>query len=308
MPRRHFALFNAVNVALYAVLLICWPSFGRAQDYPTKPVQVVVGFPPGSTVDMLVRPIAAQLSTDLGEKFVVENRPGATGIIANGLVAKAAPDGYTLLVAPSSSLTSVPYLHLHMPYSLKDFVPIAQMNAFPYVLLVNPTVPVKNVKELIALARARPGVLTFGSSGVGSGFHLAGVLFDHMAKVRMLHVPYKGGNLALTDLIAGRIDLMFYSLAVAEPQIKAGKVRAIAVTGRHRDPLMPELPTISASGLPGYNMTGWHGWFAPTGTPLAIVTKLNATIERILATPQIRHLWARYGMSVVLSTSERLAT
>lgn len=279
-----------------------------AQAYPVRPIRLVLGFPAGTNVDILARPVAARMTEMLGQQVIVDNRPGATGLIANELVAKSAPDGYTLLVAPGSSLTSTPHLRLKMPYdSLKDFVPIAQMNSFPQVVIVNPGVPAKTVKELVALARARPGVLTYGSSGVGSAFHLAGELFASMAQVKMLHVPYKGGNLALTDLVGGRIDVMFYSLAVALPQIRAGKVRAVAVTGLRHDALMPELPTIDESGLRGYDITGWHGFFAPAGTPREIIVRLNDAIGKILATEDMRRLWASEGMEVVIATPEQFA-
>jgi tripartite-type tricarboxylate transporter receptor subunit TctC len=295
------------TLALATGLIAAWPC-AQAQTYPAKSIRLVLGFPAGTNVDILARPIALRMSEALGQQVIVDNRPGATGLIANELVAKSAPDGYTLLVAPGSSLTSTPHLRIKMPYdSLKDFVPIAQMNSFPQVAIVNPGVPAKNVKELIALAREKPGVLTYGSSGVGSAFHLAGELFASMAKVKMLHVPYKGGNLALTDLIGGRIDVMFYSLAVALPQIKAGKVRAIAVTGLKHDALLPELPTVDESGLRGYDITGWHGFFAPAGTPREIVSRLNGAIGKILGTQEIRDLWASEGMEVVITTPEQFA-
>ena len=276
--------------------------------YPSKPVRLVLGFPPGTNVDVLARPIAQRMSETLGQPVIVDNRPGATGLIANEFVAKAAPDGYTLLVAPGSSLTSTPHLKLKMPYdALRDFAPIIQINSFPQVLIVNPIVPAKTVKELIAVARARPGVLTFGSSGTGSAFHLAGELFKSMAKIDMLHVPYKGGNVALNDLLGGRIDLMFYSLAIANPQITAGKVRAIAVTGLKRDPLQPRVPTVDESGLKGYDITGWHGFLAPGGTPREIVDRLNSTVAKILRTTEIRDLWASQGMEVVVNSPEQFA-
>jgi len=291
-----------------ACALCAWAAGAHAQAYPARPVRLVLGFPAGTNVDILARPVAARMGEMLGQQVIVDNRPGATGLIANELVARSAPDGYTLLVAPGSSLTSTPHLRIRMPYdSLRDFVPVAQMNSFPQVVIVNPSVPARTVKELIALAHARPGVLTYGSSGVGSAFHLAGELFASMAGVKMLHVPYKGGNLALTDLVGGRIDVMFYSLAVAQPQIKAGKVRAIAVTGLKHDALMPELPTVNESGLRGYDITGWHGFFAPAGTPRDIVSRLNDAIGKILATDEIRRLWASEGMEVVVATPEQFA-
>jgi tripartite-type tricarboxylate transporter receptor subunit TctC len=274
-----------------------------AQSYPAKPIRLVLGFPAGTNVDLLARPVAQRMSESLGQQVIVDNRPGATGLIANEYVAKAAPDGYTLLAAPGSSLTSAPHLHVKMPYdALKDFVPVIQISAFPQVLVVNPSVPARTVSELIALARKRPGELTFGSSGMGSAFHLAGELFASMAGVKMIHVPYKGGNLALTDLIGGRIDLIFYSFAVAQPQIRAGKLRAIAVTGLTRDPFAPGLPTVDESGLRGYEVTGWHGVFAPAGTPRDIVDRLNAVIGKVMLAPEIRDLWASQGMQIVPTT------
>ena len=291
-------------------LLVCACGFAAyaQSNYPAKPIRLVLGFPAGTNVDVLARPIAQRMTETLGQPVVVDNRPGATGLIANELVAKAPPDGYTLLAAPGSSLTSTPHLKVKMPYdALKDFAPIIQINSFPQVLIVNPVVPAKNVKELIAVARSRPGVLTFGSSGTGSAFHLAGELFKTMAKIDMLHVPYKGGNLALTDLLGGRIDLMFYSLAIANPHINSGKVRALAVTGLKRDPFQPKLPTIDESGLKGYEITGWHGFLAPSGTPRDIVSRLNATVGKILGTVEIRELWASQGMEVVVNTPEQFA-
>ena len=291
-------------------LVGAWPALeSNAQSaYPAKPVRLVLGFPAGTNVDVLARPIAQRMTEMLAQPVVVDNRPGATGLIANEFVAKAPADGYTLLVAPGSSLTSTPHLKLRMPYdALKDFAPIIQINSFPQVLIVNPVVPAKTVKELIAIARARPGVLTFGSSGTGSAFHLAGELFKTMAGVDMLHVPYKGGNVALTDLLGGRIDLMFYSLAIANPHINSGKVRPIAVTGLKRDPLQPKLPTVDESGLKGYEITGWHGFLAPAGTPREIVDRLNATVAKILGTPEIRELWASQGMEVVVNSPEQFA-
>jgi tripartite-type tricarboxylate transporter receptor subunit TctC len=290
------------------VAAACAGLLYAAAPWPVKPVRLVLGFPPGTNVDLLARPIASRLSDMLGQQVVVDNRAGATGLIANELVARAQPDGYTLLVAPGSSLTSAPHLKLKMPYdALRDFAPIAQLNAFPQVIIVHPALPAKSVKDLIALARTRSGELRYGSSGVGSAFHLAGELFATMGQVKMLHVPYKGGNVALTDLVGGRIDLMFYSLAVAMPQVQAGRVRAIAVTGLKRDPLMPDLPTVDESGLKGYEITGWHGFFAPSGTPRERIVRLNALINKALGTEEIAKLWASEGMEVVTGTPEAFA-
>lgn len=275
----------------------------QAQTYPSKVVRIILGFPAGTTVDLLVRPVAQKLSESMGQQFIVENRAGATGLIANEAVARAAPDGYTLLGTPGSSVTSSLQLFEKPPFNvLRDYTPITQLGAFGYIFIAHPGVPAKNVKELIALARAKPGFLTYGSSGIGSGFHLAGELFTTMARVKMLHVPYKGGAAALNDMMAGRIDVMFYSLAVALPHIQAGKLRPLAVSGMTRDSLLPDLPTMDEAGLKGYEMTGWHGLLAPAGTPVAVVEKLNAEIRRILQTPEMKKLWVRYGMATPSTT------
>jgi tripartite-type tricarboxylate transporter receptor subunit TctC len=300
--------FMRTPAHLAAAALLVAGSNAVAQPYPSKPVRIVLGFPAGTTVDVLARPIAQKLGERFGQQFIVDNRPGATGMIANELVAKAAPDGYVLLVAPGSSITSNPHLRAKMPYdTLKDLAPISQIGAFPYVLIAHPNVPVKTVKELIALAKAKPGFLSFGSSGIGSGFHLAGEMLRTLAHIDILHVPYKGGNLALTELAAGDIDFMFYSLAVAQPLIKAGKVRPIGVTGQKADPLLAHVPPLSQSGLPGYDMTGWHGFFAPGATPRDVVNQLNGAIVQILGLPEMRQLWATSGMEVVTNTPEQFA-
>lgn len=280
----------------------------QAQTYPSKVVRIVLGFPAATTVDLLVRPLAQKLGESLGQQFIVENRAGATGLIANEAVARAAPDGYMLLGAPGSSLTSSPQMFAKPPFDvLRDFAPIAQIGAFGYVLIAHPGVPVRNVKQLIALARAKPGFLTYGSSGIGSGFHLAGELFTSMAHVNMLHVPYKGGAAAMNDMLAGRIDVMFYSLAVTLPQIRAGKLRPLGVTGVKRDVLLPEVPTMEEAGLKGYEITGWHGLLAPAGTPAAVLDKLNAEIVRILQTADMRKLWERFGMETPSTTRAQFA-
>jgi len=288
-------------ISFAATLLIAGAV--QAQTYPSKVVRIILGFPAATTVDLLVRPVAQKLSESMGQQFIVDNRAGATGLIAIEAVARAAPDGYTLLGTPGSSVTSSLQLFEKPPFNvLRDFTPIAQLGAFGYVFIAHPGVPAKNVKELIALARAKPGFLTYGSSGIGSGFHLAGELFTTMARVKMLHVPYKGGAAALNDMLAGRIDVMFYSLAVAQPHIQAGKLRPLAVTGMARDALLPDVPTMDEAGLKGYEMTGWHGLLAPAGTPVAVVEKLNAEIRRILQTPEMKKLWARYGMDTPSTT------
>ncbi len=294
---------------LFAVaILLLGAGTGSAAGYPDRPIRLIMGFPPGSTVDILARPVAQRLSEAFGQPVIVDNRSGATGIIANELVARAQPDGYTLLAAPSSSLTSTPHLAARLPYdALRDFVAVAQLSAFGYVLVVNPAVPAKNLRELMALANSRPDGLTYGSSGTGSGFHLAGELFQRLGKVKLLHVPYKGGPPGVTDLMAGRIDFMFYSLAVIHPQIRAGKLRVIAVTAAQRDALLPDVPTMAEGGVPGYEASGWHGIFAPGGTPRAVVGRLNTEVVRILGLPEVRDIWVQQGMGITSADPARLA-
>ena len=293
-------------IAFSCVLMLGFP-IAYAQNYPVKPVRILMGFPAGSTVDVLIRPLAQRLTETFGQQFVVDNRAGATGVIASELVAKAAPDGYTLLGTPSSAITSTPHLS-RVPFDpLRDFVSVAQINHFSYVLITHPSVPAKNVGELIALAKAKPGTLTYGSSGVGSAFHLAGELFRLMAKIDVVHVPYKGGPPAVTDMMGGRLDFMFYSLAVVRQQIEAGRLRALGVTGERRDPLLPNVPTVAESGLRGYEMGGGHVILAPAATPRDALVKLNAAILKALGTPEMQELWARQGMEIALTTLDQAA-
>ena len=279
-----------------------------AQNWPAKPLRLVHGFASGSAIDVFSRPLAQKLSEQLGQQVVVDSRPGATGTIANDLVAKSAPDGYTLLAAPGSAMAATPHLFKVGYNSLRDFAPVYQISDFSYVLVAHPAVPAKTARELIALAKSRPGYLTYGSTGIGSGFHLAGELFCSMAGVQMLHVPYRGGGTAaITDLVGGRVDLMWDSLAVVKPQMQAGRLRAIGVTGTRRATALPDVPTIAESGLPGYEIVGWHGVFAPAGTPREIVDRLSGLIAKILAAPDMRELWNTQGMEIHPSSPEQFA-
>ena len=290
------------------ICLAAYAEPGFAQSYPTRVVRLVHGFAAGSAIDVFARPLAQKLSEALGQQVVVDSRPGATGTIANELVAKSAPDGYTLLAAPGSAMAATPHLY-KVPYDpLRDFAPVIQISAFSYVLVAHPAVPAKTARDLIALAKSRPAPLTYGSTGVGSGFHLAGELFAAMAGIQLLHVPYRGGgSAAITDLVAGRVDLMWDSLAVVLPQMRAGKLRAIGVTGAHRAAALPDVPAIAESGLPGYEMVGWHGVFAPAGTAREIIERLNATIAKILGASDIKELWTTQAMEILPSTPEQFA-
>jgi tripartite-type tricarboxylate transporter receptor subunit TctC len=278
-----------------------------AQSYPTKPVRLVHGFSPGAAIDVFSRPIAQKLSEALGQSVIVDSRPGATGTIANEFVSKAPPDGYTLLASPGSAMASTPHL-FPIRYKALDFTPIIQIADFSYVLVVHPAVPVRSARDLIALAKKQPGTLTFGSPGVGTGFHLAGELFASMAGVKLLHVPYKGGGAtSVADTMAGRVDMMWDSLGVVRPYVQAGKLRVVGTTGPRRAAALPDVQTLEESGLPGYRITGWHGVFGPPGLPREIVTTLNATIAKILATSEMKELWATLAMEIVPSTPEQFA-
>jgi len=291
-----------------ALLLAQTIGSAHAQAYPSKPIRMLHGFAVGGAIDIFSRPIAQRMPELLGQQVVVDAHPGASGTIANELVAQSAADGYTLLAAPSSAMTATPHLYPLRYKPLADFAPIIQIGEFSFVLVSHPNVPARNVKELIALARAKPGTLTYGSPGVGTAFHLAGELFSTMAGVKMLHVPYRGGGAAaISDILGGRVDLMWDSLGVVRPYTQAGRLRAIAVTGVRRAAALPNVPTIAESGLPGYDMIGWLGIFAPAGTPKEIITTLNGAIARVLATPDIRKLWATLDMDIVPTTPEQFA-
>ena len=287
----------------WIALLSTIAELTHAQSYPTRPIRLVHGFATGSAIDVMGRPLAAKLSELLGQQVIVDSRPGATGGIANESVAKSTPDGYTLLTAPGSSLTAVPHLQAVRFDPLRDYAAVVQTTAFSYMLVAHPSVPVQTARDLFALAKARPGSLTYGSTGGGSGFHLAGEMFCHLAGVKMLHVPYRGGGAAaITDLMGGRVDLMWDALAVVRPQLMAGKLKAVGVTGSRRAAVLPNVPTIAESGLPGYEMLGWHGILAPAATPREVVERLNAAVAKALAMQDIRDLWAAQNMDIVPTT------
>ncbi len=289
------------NIVL--ALAVCAAHTAMAQNFPTRPIRLIHGFATGSAIDVMGRPLAAKLSDLLGQQVIVDSRPGATGGIANEAVAKSAPDGYTLLTAPGSSLTAVPHLQAVRFDPLRDFAAVVQTTSFSFMLVAHPSVPVQNARDLIALAKAKPGFFTYGSTGIGSAFHLAGELFSSLASVKLLHVPYRGGGAAaITDLVGGRVDLMWDALAVVRPQLQAGKIKAVGVTGLRRAAVLPNVPTIAESGLPGYEMIGWHGMLAPAATPRDIVERLNGAVAKVLAQQDIRELWAAQNMEIVPTT------
>lgn len=278
-----------------------------APGYPSKPIKVVVAYPPGGPNDLSARTVAQKLTEALGQPVLVENRPGAAGNIGSHTVARSAPDGYTLLNG-ASALTIAPALTRNLNYDVvNDFVPISLTAMSSFVLAVHPSVPVNSVKELIALAKARPGQLNYASSGVGAPPHLAGELLKTMANINIHHIPYKGVGQSISDLVGGQVDMMFTSPPNAIPHVRAGKLKALAVSTAKRSPLLPDVPTVSESGLKGFAIGTWFGLLAPAGTPRDIVERLNASIVRIMADAELRERLSSQGLDPVSSTPEQFA-
>ena len=283
-------------------------ALASAQSYPTKPIRLVVPFPPGGATDILARDVAQKLTEAWGQSVIVDNRPGAGGNIGSELVAKSAPDGYTLEMGTVGTHAINASLYAKMPYDhVKDFTPVILVAGVPNVLVVNPSVPANSVAELIAYAKANPGKLNFASSGNGTSIHLSGELFKVMAGVQIMHIPYKGSTPALQDLLAGQVQMMFDNLPPSLPQIKAGKLRALAVTSLTRAPALPDVPTLSEAGLPGFEASSWFGILAPAGTPAPIVAKLNAEIAKYLATPEAKEKLAKQGANAAGGTPDDFA-
>ena len=279
-----------------------------AQTYPTKAIRMIVPFPPGGPNDILGRVMAQRLSEQLGQQVVIDNRGGAGGLIGAEIAARAAPDGYTLIFAGTATLAINPGLHKKLPYDpLKDFAAVSLVGTAPSMLVVHPSLPVKTVKDLIALARAKPGQLNFASAGVGTPPHLAGELFKSMAGVDMTHVPYKGGGPALNDLLGGQIGVYFSGISSALPYVKEGRLRGIAVTSAKRTAVMPELPTVAESGLPGYEVGNWYAIVAPAGTAPAIIARLNAEIVKALAAAEVKKRFLDLAADPIGSTPAELA-
>ena len=270
----------------------------RDATYPTRPVRILVPQSPGGTTDLTARLIAPHLSERFGQSVIVDNRPGAGSLLGTELAARAAPDGYTLLVI-ASSLTMIPSLHRNLSFDpLKDFAPIAMLSQYPNVLLVHPALPVKNVKELIALAKAKPGELNYASGGAGTGTHLGAELFKTMAGLDIVHVPYKGGGPALNALIAGQVQIYFAALPSTAPLLKSGKLKPLAVTSASRAAAAPELPTIAESGLPRFEQITWNGMLAPARTPRPLVERIHRDVRAALSVPATRERFAAQGAEV----------
>ena len=293
------------------VTLICamFCAVAQAQTvYPSKPIRLVVPFPPAGATDILSRDLMLRVQARLGQQVVIDNRPGAGGAIGSDMVAKAAPDGYTLLMATTSTHSIGPTLTPRLPYdAVKDFAPVCLVAVSTNLLVVPVTLPANNVKELIALAKAQPGALNFGSSGTGTIVHLSGEMLRSRGGIDIVHVPYKGTQLVIPDLISGRITMLFDNIVSAQPNLKTGKLKAIGISSDRRSPLFPDLPTISESGVPGFEASTWFGVFAPAGTPKEIVARLNHEIVAALQSAEMRERLANLGADPVGSTPEEMA-
>jgi tripartite-type tricarboxylate transporter receptor subunit TctC len=289
--------------------LATFAAAALAQGYPSKPIKLIVPFPPAGSTDISARAVAGKLGERLGQPVVIENKPGAGGNIGTDVVAKSAPDGYTLIVGTVGTHGINPSLYSKMPYDhVKDFVPVILLSKTPNVLVVPAAFPANSVKDVIAMAKAKPGELTFASSGSGTSIHLSGELFNSMAGTKMQHIPYKGSGPMLIDLIAGTTNMAFDNLSATMAHIKGGKLRALATTGAQRSPALPELPTVSEAGLAGYEVTSWNAIFAPAGTPKEIVDRLNRETRAILESAETRKYFAEQGAESGGGTPAELAT
>ena len=297
------------SAALLAAALALAPAQGAlAQAYPSKPIRIICPFPPGGGVDITARAIGLELSKSMGQPVTVENKPGAGGNIGAAETARAAPDGYTLFLTLNSLHSISPLLYSKLPFdAMKDFAFITPLVAFSNVLIVNPANPAKSVQELVAQARAQPGKLTYASSGNGTNVHLVGELFRSLAGVDIVHVPYKGSAPALTDMLGGNVTMMFETIPFAISQIKSGKLRALAVTSARRQPLLPEVPTLAESGLPGFDTIAWYGLIAPAATPRDVVMKLNSEAIKGANSKEFRERMEPLGFEIVTGSPERMA-
>jgi len=300
-------LVSAIARILAAVLFIAGNAAAQ-QSYPSKPIRMVVGFAPGGSADILARTVGQKLGEALGQQVVVDNRPGAGGNIAVEYVVRSAPDGYTVLLG-TPGLSANPSLYAKLSYDpIRDLAPVTMLGMFPNLMVVHPSVSANTVGEFIALARARPGKLSFASAGTGSSGHLAAELLKSMANIEMTHVPYKGSVPALNDVIGGQVDLYFDGVPSSAPHVKAGRLKALATTGLKRSPVLPEVPTMVEAGVPGYRALTWNALFAPAGTSKDVIAKLNGTISQLLHGADIRERFAAIGAEPTAMTPEQLGT
>jgi len=298
-----------LTIAVVAMCALLVPGMAAAQSWPTKPIRFILPTSPGGAADLTARSIAEKVSGGLGQPVVVDSKPGAGGNIGVDLAAKSPPDGYTMVLGTIGPIAINPSLYSSLPYDpLKDLIPVTQAVNALNVLVVNADLPVKSVQELIALARSRPGQLNYASTGNGQTDHLAGELFNTLAGVKLVHIPYKGGPAAMVDLLSGNVQVMFATVSTALPHIKAGKIRPLAMTGAKRFSLLPELPTIAEAGLPDYVVNNWYGIFVPTGTSPEIVARLNAEISKALNAPDVKQRLLEAGIEAAPSSSEQFAS
>jgi len=298
---------RAVAALATGLVAACWVGAVQAQTYPSKPVRLIAPFPPGGTTDIVARIVAQRLTEVMGQTVTVENRPGAGGNIAADHVSKATPDGYTILQG-FPGLVINPSLYKKLTYDAsKDLAPVSLVSAAPLVLVVHPALPVKTVKDLIALAKKRPGELSFPSAGNGASSHLSAELFKSMAQVDMLHVPYKGAAQGLLDLVSGRMQVMINPYPEMIPYIQTGKLRALGISTKTRISVAPDLPTVAEAGVPGYEVTTWNGIVVPSATPREIVTKLHSDVMKVLAIPAAREQLTGLGLQIIGSTPAEFA-
>ncbi len=283
-------------------LSLIFGSTATAQSgtFPTKPIRIIIGFPPGGATDILGRDFAAKLADELKQQVIIENKPGAGGTIGADLTAKAVPDGYTLTIGTTSNHAIAPSLYKKLPYDpVKDFAPITMLAVSQNVVVINPSLPINNIKELVAYAKANPGKMNYGSSGNGTISHLTGEMFNALSGTEIQHIPYKGSALVFPDLLSGQISMMYDSTISVGALIKSGKVKALAMTGAKRSKQMPELPTVAESGYPGFDSSNFFGFFAPAGTPKDIIDRLLAASVKVLASPDLQERFATQGAEVV---------
>jgi tripartite-type tricarboxylate transporter receptor subunit TctC len=294
------------RLLLCALALVLAPALVHAQAaWPTKPIKLIVPFPAGGGTDAFARPLAAYLSQQLGQQFYIDNRGGAGGTIGAEIAAKSPPDGYTFLVGAVHH-TIAESVYSKLPYSLeRDLVPVTLVSIVPNVVVVYPNVPINSITELIAFAKANPNKLNYGSAGNGTSHHLAPELFKTMTGVQLNHVPYKGAGPAMQDLVAGQVDLMFDGMGSSAPQIRGGKLKALAVTTATRSPAFPDVPTMQEAGVPGYEVTSWYGLWAPAGTPPDVVKRLQEEVAKAMQRPEIKEIWAQQGSGPGGNTPEQ---
>jgi len=291
---------------MVALTLTALAAAASAQNYPSKSIRFLVGFAPGGSTDIVARLNAQKMTDNVGQQVVVDNRAGAGGIIAAEILAKSPPDGYTILACTTGNFAIIPYLYKTVPYNAdKDLLPVTQSGSLPYIIVVHPSLPVKNVKELIAFAKSHPGQINYASSGIGSASHLSPEMFKSMAGINIVHVPYKGTGQAIGDLLAGQVVMMFDQPVSTLPHVKAGKLRVLAITSGKRFPTLQEIPTVAESGIPGFEAVWWAGVCAPGGTSKDIVNRLQGEVAKVLKLPDVSERLMRDGIEPIGSTPEQ---